>query len=482
MPPTTDQTQTTDQNAPDGSPNYGKPRKRKSNLYQFSKKTNLRALPPLVTYRRKIERRQQGEREEVTAAKSGLAVPDQTTPAPTVAAIPRPIRQRLPIEETDPFAPIGVRTGDLILKPFVETSAGYETNPNQVATGVKPSPALRLDAGLGVASDFSSSSLIANLRGGYSEFPANSNANRPDVNAVVDGRIDVTRRDQIETEARFSLATQTPGSFLLANPSAVYIVDRPLIISEGATIGGTHDFGRLSVNLRGTFDRTEYGDATQSNGSLYRYSEDNYNDYGVLTRANYEITPAIIPFVEAGVDTRVRDNSIDLSGYARDSVGGTGRGGITFDFIGHFTGEASAGYVERHYNDPRLPNLKGPVIDANLIYAATPLTTLKLGASTFASETTLPGASGAISRTFTAEIDHQLFRQLIISGIATYQPNDYQGVTGHEAYTTLTLKGAYSFTRDVQLILSASHQTLRSTFIGDAFNDEVFLAGIRLQR
>ena len=82
VPPTTDQTQTTDQNAPDGSPNYGKPRKRKSNLYQFSKKTNLRALPPLVTYRRKIERRQQGEREEVTAAKSGLAVPDQTTPAP----------------------------------------------------------------------------------------------------------------------------------------------------------------------------------------------------------------------------------------------------------------------------------------------------------------------------------------------------------------------------------------------------------------
>ena len=160
------------------------------------------------------------------------------------------------------------------------------------------------------------------------------------MNAVVDGRIDVTRRDQIETEARFSLATQTPGSFLLANPSAVYIVDRPLIISEGATIGGTHDFGRLSVNLRGTFDRTEYGDATQSNGSLYRYSEDNYNDYGVLTRANYEITPAIIPFVEAGVDTpraRQLDRSVRLCPRLRGWDGASG--GITFDFIGHFTGE-----------------------------------------------------------------------------------------------------------------------------------------------
>ena len=178
----------------------------------------------------------------------------------------------------------------------------------------------------------------------------------------------------------------------------------------------------------------------------------------------------------------MRDNAVDLSGYERDSVGGTARAGATFDVLGYFTGTASAGYLERHYEDPRLPNLRGPTVDGSLAYAATPLTTLTVRASTTAAETTLAGASGAISRSFSAELAHVFFRNFTVSGIATFQPNDYQGVSGSENYTTLTLKGAYSFNRNVQLIASASHQTLTSTFVGEGFTDNVFLVGVRLQR
>ena len=197
-----------------------------------------------------------------------------------------------PLVELDPFAPTGVNVGELRFLPFVETSTGYETNPNQVSAGIKPSPVLRAAGGLDVQSDFSNHSLTASLRGGYSEFPANSNANRPDASGVVDGRIDVTRDDQIITEARFAIATQTPGSPLLAVPNSVFIISRPLIASEGATLGAAHKFNRLTLDLRGTFDRTQYGDALQSDGTIFRYSQDNYNDYGVVARASYELTPA----------------------------------------------------------------------------------------------------------------------------------------------------------------------------------------------
>lgn len=465
------------QNEPDeGAPNYGKPRKMRAKLYRPNPKTSP-PLSPLVPYRGAP-----GLRRVLNPAPPPKDAIDPEQPAPTVAVIPSPPRVRKPPVDIDPYAPLGIRTGDLILKPFVEGTTGYESNPNQVATGVKPSVVLRSDAGLDVSSDFSSSSLSASLRGGYSDFPSNTNANRPDASALVDGRVDVTRQDTIDTEARFTLATQTPGSPLLAVPNSVYIVNRPTIVSEGATLGGTHSFGRLSVSLKGTFDRTEYGDATQSNGSIYRYSQDNYNDYGIVARANYEITPGVIPFAELGFDERVRDNPADLDGYLRDSVGGVARAGAKFDINGYFTGTASAGYLDRHYEDPRLPNLRGPTIDGSLAYAVTPLTTITVKASTTASETTLAGASGAISRLFSAEIAHTFFRNFTLSGIATYQPNDYQGVSGSEQYATLTLKGAYSFTRDVQLTASASYQTLKSTFVGDTFRDEVFLVGFRLQR
>ena len=474
-PPPSDDDQT--------GPNYGKPKKKKPKLYSSGRKlyapnpeTSL-PLPALVPYRGSPGTRRNLNPETPTAPNGA----DQAEPAPTVAAIPSYRRVRKPLPDDAPFAPTGVQAGQLRLLPYFEGTTGYETNPNQVTTGVKASPVLRAEGGLDVASDFETHSLTGSLHGGYSEFPTNSNANRPDASGLIDSRIDVTRNDQVNLEGRFTIATQTPGSPLLAVPNSVFITSRPTIVSEGATLGGAHTFNRLTLGLKGTFDRTEYGDAQQSNGTTFRFSQDNYNDYGVVARATYELAPAFSPFVEAGADSRVRDNAIDLSGYYRDSVGVLARGGATVDFSNILTGTISAGYADRHYQDPRLVDLRGPTVDAALAYKVTPLTTVKFTASTTLAETTLAGASGAISRAVSLEVDHQLFRNFTISGIATYQPNEYQGVAVNESFTTFTAKGVYSLTRDVQLTGSVSRQALNST-LGDGFKDYIFLTGFRLQR
>ena len=489
------------QNQPDpNDPNFARPRLRKGKLYS----PNLKSNPPLtalVPYRTSVRplrgaaalAARNPQRTGISPNSPPSPAPNPAPaardllypllPGPTFAAIPFAARNSPPaLAETDAFAPTGVRVGDLRLLPFVEGSTGFQSNPNQVTTGVRSSAEFRIDAGTAIDSDFSNHSLTGNVRAGYSLFPSNSNANRPDVAAVLDGRIDVTRDTKINTEARLVVVTQTPGSPLLAVPNSVFITGRPLITSEGATLGASHQFGRVNLDLRGTFDRTQYGDATQSDGSIFRYSQDNYNDYGVVARASYELTPGIIPFVETAFDARVRDSDVDLSGYRRDSRGILGRVGSSFEFFGHFTGTFSAGYADRHYDDPRLPNLNGPTVDGALIYAFSPLTTVTLRASTTLSETTLAGASGAVSRLVSLEVAHVFFRHFTISGIATYQPNEYQGVPVQEAYTQFTLKGAYSFNREVQLIASASQQNLQSSLLGNGFKDSIFLVGVRLQR
>ena len=479
-------TTTTDQDAT--GPNYGKPRKKKPKLFTPNAKTSP-PLPALVPYRGAPGTLLRGLPVATPAVRAAGSIPAATTtivdapqPAPTVAVIPTLPRPRRVPDELDPFAPTGLRIGQMRLLPFVETSAGYETNPNQLSTQVKPSAVLRVDGGLDAVSDFSSGSLTANIRGGYSDFPSNSNANRPDANGNVVGRIDVTRDDRIDLETRLSVSTQTPGSPQLAVPNSVFTISRPTIISEGATLGGTHVFNRLSLGLRATFDRTQYGDATQSDGTIARYSQDNFNDYGVVGRAAYELTPALIPFAEVGYDSRVRDNTLDLSGYARSSNGVLGRAGSSFEFSRIFTGSISAGYADRKYADPRLPNLRGPTVDGSLVYAFSPITTLTFRANTTLSETTLPGASGAISRQISVELAHIFFRNFTVSGIVTYQPNEYQGVSVQETFTSIQLKAAYSVSREVQLTASATRQALSSSLLGSSFTDTIFLAGVRLQR
>ena len=69
-----------------------------------------------------------------------------------------------------------------------------------------------------------------------------------------------------------------------------------------------------------------------------------------------------------------------------------------------------------------------------------------------------------------------------MSGIVTYQPNEYQGVSVNEAFSSETLKAAYAFNREVSLIATASHQQLATSLTYSAFKDNVFLLGVRLQR
>ena len=256
------------------------------------------------------------------------------------------------------------------------------------------------------------------------------------------GRIDIDRQDTVDLEGRLTVATQTPGSPLLAVPNSVFITSRPTIISEGATLGGTHTFNRLAVNLRATFDRTQYGDASQSDGL----------DLPLLAgrlQRHRRGRPRVLRG-DAGAHPfrggrrrhpRARHGGGPQRLPPRLSVGVTARAGSAFEFTRLLTGTLSAGYADRRYADPRLPNLRGPTVDGALVYAFTPLTTITGRASTALSETTLPGASGAISRSLSVELAHVFFRNFTVTGIVTYQPNEYQGVAVTENFLQFTLKG-----------------------------------------
>jgi hypothetical protein len=452
--------------------NYGKPRPKKSVLYKSNAKV---PLPPLVPYRTAPGVRQ----------RKGVGPDEQTfvlPPSPTVAVVPTlPVPRRLPSEDT-PFAPVGVDVGTLRLKPFVETGLGFDSNPNRQSVGVTASPFVQTEGGVGITSLWSQHSLTADLRGGYTDYFRLPIANHPDASAVVDGRIDVTRDTKIDLEGRFALSTQTPGSPQLAVPGATFIVNRPSIVSYGTTAGVSQTFNRLTLGLKGTFDRFSYEDATLSDGSTLALSTENYNAYGLTARAAYELTPGLIPFVEATGDMRHHDSLLDVYGYERNSTGISGRAGSTFEISRMLTGDLSAGYANRHYVDQRLPDLNGPTVDGTLTWTATPLTTLTAKANTYLSETTQAGTSGAISRTVSLQLAHALFRNLTLTGVVSYTNNDYVGEPIHENYYAGQIKADYSITRDIILRASYTHSRLVSTYAASSYTDDTVQVGVRLQR
>lgn len=387
---------------------------------------------------------------------------------------------RRPVQATDDaYAPLGIKLGAFTFLPAFTQSLGYDSNPDQTPPArVKGSLASRSEAELAFRSDWSAAELTGELRGSYLDFPQNDLASRPSGTGVARLRVDATRDLRFDAEGRFLLDTQRTGSVDLQAATAT---SRPLIASYGTSLGATQTFNRLSVSLRGSVDRSEFEDAQLSDGSVIRQSDRNQNQYGLRLRTAYEISPAISPFVDLLADTRVYDLRRDTAtGVRRDSDGVGISAGATFALTRFLSGEISAGLQHRTYADPTLKDIDAPILNAALAWTASPLTTVRVGAVTGITETTLAGSSGVITNAATLEVQHDLLRNLSVTLGGAYLANTYQGSPIHETGFSATARLDYRFTRWLTLRGTYLYQQLDSSVAGTSFSGNTFLLGLRV--
>lgn len=439
--------------------------------------------PPAAVYPRAAADRPGAKVAIPPAAEFAAYMPSAETPppgTPPLNTLPLGVPQRpLPIIAGDPYAPLGLRAGSFLLYPSVELSTGYDSNPQHVPNG--PGSSLFVIAPeLQVQSDWSRHSLTADIKGTYDGYGANltPSLNRPYFDSTIDGRIDVLRNTQILVENRFLLSTDNPGSPNLQ----AGLAKLPIYTDVGGTLGLAQTFNRLQITVKGTFDRTTYGNSDLTDGEVISNADRNYNQYGGTLRAAYEIDPGLKPFIEIGGDDRVYDQGIDASGVQRDSTGSSVKVGADLNLRGSLTGEIAAGYLDRVYQDPTLPNISGPTLDGSLLWQATALTTAKFTAATTVSESVLPGTSGELSRDFNIEVDHAFLLSVIGTGQVGYGHDDYVGLGRQDNRYFVATGLIYKLSRELQIKGTVREDWLTSNFAGVAYNATSFLVGVRLQR
>jgi hypothetical protein len=406
-----------------------------------------------------------------------------TAPAPdqqTLQGLPpvaQPRRNGRPVD--DPYAPLGLRLGPALVFPTLEAQAGYDSNPARAASGQtrKGSPVVRVEGGYTARSDWSRHELTGELRGSYSRYTALPSADRPEGTARIGGRLDVTSDTAIDGELRGRLDSQTPGTANLTGAAT----GRPLTYQYGGSTGVTQRFNRLAVSLRGSIDRSEFQDAKDANGQTISQKDRQFTQYGLRLRVGYEVSPGITPFAEALVDTRRYDLRTDSQGFQRDSSGFQGRVGASVEITRTVTGEVLAGYGLRRFEDQRLRDLKGPVVEAALNWSVSPLTTVRLRGTTEFEETTLTGSSGSITRRLSLDLSHAFLRNLVFNAGASFSRADYNGIYRKDDTLRASLGVDYSLSRNLVLRGSYAREETRSNAPGNNVSSNVFLFGARLQ-
>jgi hypothetical protein len=390
------------------------------------------------------------------------------------AALSRVVKPRR--EEIDAFDPLGLRLGTFIVKPAVEITGGYDTNPARTLTG-KGARLLTLAPEVLVRSDWSRHEFRAELRGSTTRYEGMPTLTSKTVDLRALGRIDVSSRTRADLEARYLRATSAPGD--PNTPAGV--VSAPVSATTSAAAGLTHRFNRFEIALKGAAERVVYDPSELKSGAILDNTDRNVDQFGGTLRGSYELTPGIKPFVEIGRDRRVHDRQFDSLGLQRDSRGATFRAGTSFELSRKLTGEISAGYLDRRYKDPALRNLRGLIADASLIWNASALTTVTLIAKSTADETTLPGVSGILNREATVQVDHALRRWLIASAKFSYGVDVYEGAPREDKRMLASALLTYKMGRNVQVKVEARREWLRSNEPAQDYTANIFLAGLRFQ-
>ncbi|HEX2147855.1 MAG TPA: outer membrane beta-barrel protein, partial [Pseudorhizobium sp.] len=309
-----------------------------------------------------------------------------------------------------PVDPTGIRLGTLLLRPSISQSINRETIKDGTAKSERNYLGTTIRGTL--TSDWSRHELLVtgetlierNLGGGEEQDP----------------------EGQFDANLRLDLSDDT-----VANISAGYDFERqdnsdPNAVGGASAQSTVHEFGggltleRDAGILRGlaglTVNREVYGDARLQDGSRLDLSDRDRTTIDGRLRLGYELSPALIPFVEIRGGRSFYDRTTDTAGFERSSWAYGGRAGAALDLGEKLRGELGVGYDWVDYDDGRLATLGGVAFDGRLLWSPQRGTDLELALRTTLEDAAAPGASGwveyDVSTTLTHQLRHNLFGRL----------------------------------------------------------------------
>lgn len=326
--------------------------------------------------------------------------------------------------------PDGIRLGSFRLRPSINQSVnteitrsgGAEDRRNYFATAIRGT----------LTSDWSRHALTVTGQGTFERDIGGDRQFEPE------GRID--------SDLQLDLSNDTTAHILGGYGFEREDNTDPNAIGNAATQSGVHRFdGGLSVErdfgvIRGEaalgVSRSIYTDAELRDGTKVSLSDRDRTGIDGRLRLGYELSTALIPFVEVATGHTFYDQTRDNAGYARSSQSYAARGGVEFDLGEKMRGEIGAGYQTVHYDDSRLSSLDAVTFDGNLIWSPQRGTDVNLGLRTAMQDSTTPGQGGWVEYQLTAEVTHQLRNDLVarLSGSTTLR--DFpDGLSSETAWT-----------------------------------------------
>ncbi len=379
--------------------------------------------------------------------------------------------------DTDPFAPPGIRIGTLTLRPSLEQGITATSNATS-SHGGRPATLSETTLRLNAASDWSTNS--ASMDGYLLLRKALSGEEVDEARGRLDTTLNLDLADDWRAIAKLGYEAAPESA---SSPIAIAgTASQPLRQTFDGSLGIEKDVGKLRLGLTGAVERAAYGDAELSTGGVLSQKDRDSTLATATLRTGYEVSPALLPFVEIEAGRRIYDERLDAGGFERSATRLGARGGVAFDLGEKLAGEFSAGWLRESFDDSRLASIDAATIDADVRWSPQRGTTIGLRGTTELEGSTTAGESGSVLYSGRLSAERQIRANLTGTAALGLDWRDYSGSDGHDLIFSAEAGLTWWFNRYAGLTTRIRHETLSSNLPGRDYRTNSAYLGLTVRR
>lgn len=377
----------------------------------------------------------------------------------------------------------GLHVSSFMAYPKIELGLQENTNIYGQPNGAKSDAIGLINPEVDLVSHWSRNSLELFARSATREYVSHTAEDTTDWQFGGRGRLDLGNSTVhfggdygYLAEPRTATVGSSAASFVTVHPIQYYQSD--------ANLDLVHTFNRLQVQGGVTFVGQQFQNARNILNAVVLENQFN-NTHTVATgKAGYALSPDTAIYAAASYNIISYTNqTISASSLNRDSTGLAYDVGASFDLTELVRGDIEVGYLRQDYKAAAFGSVQGFHALGKLEWFPTDLTTVTFTGQRDVEPTTLVGSPSEVTASLGGQVDHELLRNLILTGGARYVLDDYQGVARHDRIGEFTVSGDYLMNRNIGLHLAYDYLTQESTGAarGVNFNDNRITLSTTLQ-
>jgi hypothetical protein len=362
--------------------------------------------------------------------------------------------------------PLGIRAGGFLLFPMIDIAANGTSNVFGSTDNAEADGFLTIEPRIDVRSQWSRHAFSAHADGNFHRYAGNPIKNESGYDVGADARLDVMGQSSLRGAVNVDriYINQFSGDFPQFAAASVPL-DRQV-----ASLRATYVVNRLRFIGDANVTRLDFSDAAALDGRLIDQDFLDRTVTRLIARSEYSISPVTSLFVQGNYvihDFR-RASLLDRSGTEVRVIGGA-----AFDLTPLIRTRVGVGYLTRGYDAPGVANLSGIAFDVQADYLVTQLTTISLAARRDVRDAAVVDSPGYTSARVALGVDHELLRNLILTGRADLEKDDFSRVDRRDTLFHVGGGAYYTLNRNMVVAPTIDYSKRDSTGdrLGQRFNE-----------